>query len=279
MSLLKHKISRLSLLGVSVFLALYFFDSSSSYDVTVEAFRAKEISIDSIGIKTEDGNLFVARIGNKTKPTLLMIHGSPGSWTAWESLLMTTTIPTNFSVLAIDRPGYGKTNLNGGTLAEQSSAMLPLIEQYCNPCTLVGHSYGAALAFQLALDYPSRFDQLVSLAGTLVAPYQSPRWYNYFASNSLVNWFLPKNFSTSNNEMMLLASDLEIIENKLDQLQLPIVLWQGKADVLVNPDTPFYVLSRLAEVDLYFDTSGDHFVPWTDQTTVERLLLNTQSVK
>lgn len=279
MRILTHKMFKRTLWGVFVFLGLYFFVFLPANDATFAAFKVKEIPIDSIGVETQNGNIFAARIGDKTKPTLLMIHGSPGDWTAWKSLLLTTRIPAYFNVMAIDRPGYGKTNVKGRTLAAQSRALKPLIEQYCNPCVVLGHSYGAALAFQLALDYPERFNRLISLAGTLAAPYQSPRWYNHIASNVLINWLLPKDFKTSNAEMVRLASDLEIIESKLKQLQLPVVLWQGEADVLVNPDTPFYLLSTLTEVDLYFDPAGDHFVPWTDQTTIERLLLSNQSVK
>ena len=48
------------------------------------------------------------------------------------------------------------------------------MERECQPCTLVGHSYGGALALQLAVDFPQYTNAVVSLAGTVASDYQTP---------------------------------------------------------------------------------------------------------
>ena len=47
------------------------------------------------------------------------------------------------------------------------------MEAECHPCTLVGHSYGGALALQLAVDFSQHTNAIVSLAGTVAPDYQT----------------------------------------------------------------------------------------------------------
>ena len=47
----------------------------------------------------------VITIGDSTKPALLLIHGSPGDWSAWENIITNDSVRVAFHILAVDRAG------------------------------------------------------------------------------------------------------------------------------------------------------------------------------
>ena len=137
---------------------------------------------------------------------------------------------------------------------------------------MAGHSYGGALALQIAIDHKEQIAAVVSLSGTIAAPYQSPQWYNYLGDQWWVQKFLSKSMQASNREMMFLSSDLTALEANLKELDLPIYLLQGGEDVLVNPRSPFYLLDLLNSVQVEYNSQWDHFVIWTEKQAVVDLL-------
>lgn len=97
---------------------------------------------------------------------LLLLHGNFGSWRWWQPVLEQT--PPGCRAYAPDlrgcgdseRPGYGHDIEN---LTADARAFAHTVQ--CFPAHVVGHSLGAAVALQLALDHPTQVRSL-----TLVAP-------------------------------------------------------------------------------------------------------------
>lgn len=232
------------------------------------AFQQKKLPIVEYRYTLDDGEMYYVRIGDKSLPVLLLIHGSPGDWTAWKDLILTTDLAQHYQLIIPDRPGYQSSTTMGGGLAIQSSALAPLMEQHCQPCIVAGHSFGGALALQLAVDYPENVAAVVSLAGTIAAPFQAPKWYNDWAEHQWLQQFLTEGFLASNREMMLLSKDLYALTAKLKGLDLPIYLLQGGKDILVNPGSPFYLLGQFNRVNLRFNSQWDHFIIWTEMEEV-----------
>jgi 3-oxoadipate enol-lactonase len=114
-------------------------------------------------IQTPNLRVHYRSAGNGDTP-LLLLHGNFGSWRWWQPLL--EQIPAGYRAYAPDlrgcgdseRPGYGH---NIETLAADALAFASALDFF--PEHIVGHSLGAAIALQLALEQPVR-----SL--TLVAP-------------------------------------------------------------------------------------------------------------
>jgi pimeloyl-ACP methyl ester carboxylesterase len=102
--------------------------------------------------------------GEKNNPTLLLIHGYTASTFVWQ-----TTAPmfaeNGFHVLAVDLIGFGfssKPSWFDYTITAQAR----VIERFMNRlgigrATLVGSSYGGAVAATVALDYPEFVEKLV----------------------------------------------------------------------------------------------------------------------
>jgi pimeloyl-ACP methyl ester carboxylesterase len=73
-----------------------------------------------------------AEIGNDSLPVAFFVHGSPGSWSAWEGFFKDSLLLTKVKMVAVDRPGFGYSGLGKGEklLTEQSKYLRPILEKY-----------------------------------------------------------------------------------------------------------------------------------------------------
>jgi pimeloyl-ACP methyl ester carboxylesterase len=74
-------------------------------------------------------------------------------------------LPESVSAIALDRPGHGSSPLPGGGLEHNATAVLDALDaRDIDRAVLVGHSYGGAVALQVAASVPERVEALVLLA-------------------------------------------------------------------------------------------------------------------
>src|SRR5687767_4036719 len=102
-------------------------------------------------------------------PALVLIHGFASSTLVWSKVFLRLAA-AGFRVIAIDMLGFGYSGKprNGEyTIAGQATLVVSLLDRLkIKRATLVGSSYGGAVAATCALDYPQRVDRLV-LIGTV----------------------------------------------------------------------------------------------------------------
>ena len=107
--------------------------------------------------------------GDANAPALVLIHGFASSTLVWSKVFLRLAA-AGFRVIAIDMLGFGYSGKprNGEyTIAGQASLLVGLLDRLkIKRATLVGSSYGGAVAATCALDYPQRVDRLV-LIGTV----------------------------------------------------------------------------------------------------------------
>ena len=243
-----------------------------SFEIIRERFKQNNIPIEEHSYSKGIEKVYYVTAGKPSSKTILFIHGSPGDWTAWEQLLMNSALVEKYRIVVVDRPPYQGSTVEGGNLSKQSRALKKLMEAECHPCTLVGHSYGGALALQLAVDFTQHTNAVVSLAGTVASDYQTPKWYNILAQSSWIPPFLTNGLLASNREMLTLAQDLGALITALNILDIPFYFMQGGNDVLVDPRSPFVLLPHLNRAEIKFNSSWDHFVIWTLIPEVEALI-------
>jgi len=259
-------------LPLLLLLSTQLLDASPNFNAIQQEFAEKGILMTSHELITPDAILHYVRLGDEMLPSLLLVHGSPGDWSAWTSILEESSLVENYNIIVIDRPPYNNSRGNGGSLQTQSNVLQDLILAECDPCIAMGHSYGGALVLQLAVDYPDHFSKIISLAGTVAAPNQQPKCYNYMGNNSLIASFLSPSFKASNAEMMKLSKDLMLLYPRLDDLTADVILFQGGKDVLVAPDSPFYLFSKLDNITIDYNSERDHFMIWTDIEAIVSIL-------
>lgn len=107
--------------------------------------------------------------GDKTNPALVLIHGFASSTLVWSKVFLSLA-EAGFRVIAVDLLGYGYSGKprNGEyTIAGQARLLIGLLDRLgIKRATLVGSSYGGAVAATCALDHSDRLEKLV-LVGTV----------------------------------------------------------------------------------------------------------------
>jgi len=93
---------------------------------------------------------------------IVLLHCTGGSSRQWTELA--EALRTNFQVIAPDLCGYGGTTHWPGTgtfnLAVEADLVAALIDTLKRPAHIVGHSFGGAVALQLALRHPQHMKSL-----------------------------------------------------------------------------------------------------------------------
>src|SRR5437868_1463572 len=102
--------------------------------------------------------------GDENAPPMILIHGFISSNLIWTNTLLPLA-SEGFRVIAPDLPGYGYSDKPADaeyTIAEQAATMIGLLDRLqIKKATIVGASYGGAIAATMALDYPERVEKLI----------------------------------------------------------------------------------------------------------------------
>jgi pimeloyl-ACP methyl ester carboxylesterase len=102
--------------------------------------------------------------GDEDASPVILIHGFISSNLIWSHILLPLA-NAGFRVIAPDLPGYGysdKPKEAQYTISEQAQAVKRLMDRLgIESATIVGASYGGAIAATLALDYPERVEKLI----------------------------------------------------------------------------------------------------------------------
>lgn len=113
--------------------------------------------------------------GSPDNPPLLMLHGFPEYSAAWDEVA--TRLCDRFHCIAPDQRGYGRSwtpegveNYATALLVEDMAALIEALD--LAPVTLIGHDWGAAVAYGLAILQPDLVARLVIINGVHPVPFQ-----------------------------------------------------------------------------------------------------------
>ena len=114
--------------------------------------------------RVDGARIHYQEAGDEDAPPVILIHGFISSNLIWTNTLLPLA-NAGFRVIAPDLPGYGysdKPKDASYTIDEQAHAVKRLMDRLgIESATIVGASYGGAVAAMLALDYPERVDRLI----------------------------------------------------------------------------------------------------------------------
>lgn len=120
-----------------------------------------------------DGHPFhIRRWGDPTLPRLLLLHGFPEYGGAWRDLA--PLLAERFHCIAPDQRGYGQSwapeAVSDYAAGKLVGDMVALIGE--GPITVLGHDWGAAVAYGLAMFHPALVDRLIIMNGVHPVPFQ-----------------------------------------------------------------------------------------------------------
>lgn len=216
-----------------------------------------------------------ASIGSDSLPTVIFLHGAPGSWSAFIGFLANHNLNTRSKVVSVDRPGYGYSNFGNSepSLQKQSELLKPLLEKYSDtPNILIGHSLGGPMVAKLAMLYPELVDGLI-----LVAPSIDPElepdetWFRLPLHTPFLRWVLPVSLRVTNDEIYFLKDELELMLPDWSKINIPVIVIQGMEDELVPPGNADFAKQQLtnAKVKVVLIEDMNHFVPWSNPELIE----------
>jgi pimeloyl-ACP methyl ester carboxylesterase len=110
--------------------------------------------------------LHLVEAGPEDAPLVLLLHGFPDTWHCWEAQI--AHLAKRFHVVAPDQRGYNLSGRPRGVrsycIDELAGDVLALIDHYGQKtAAVVGHDWGAALTWHLAMTAPERIRQCVPM--------------------------------------------------------------------------------------------------------------------
>jgi len=112
--------------------------------------------------------------GDPHAPVLLFLHGFPEYSGAWAEVA--TRLADHYHCIAPDQRGFGQswapTEVEAYNLRELVGDMAAVIGGLGDPVTVIGHDWGAAVAYGLAMFKPELVSRLIIINGVHPAPFQ-----------------------------------------------------------------------------------------------------------
>jgi pimeloyl-ACP methyl ester carboxylesterase len=213
--------------------------------------------------------------GNPSAPRLILVHGTPGEATAWSDYLMNP--PPGVEVVALDRPGFGRSGPEGAMpgLAEQAAAVIALLPADGRPVVLLGHSLGGPVvawaAARLAVEQPQRVLGLVLLSASLDPAQEAIHPMQYVGAWGPVRGLLPRAIRNANSELMALKPELQALGAMLPAIHSKVVIVHGTQDDLVPVANVPYMQAHLSGarcVQTVLLPGLNHFLPWNSEAAV-----------
>ncbi len=239
-------------------------------EVATDALRA-EIAVDSPLFAT----VSYLRAGDSRGMRVILVHGTPGSATAWSDYVMSP--PPGAEVVALDRPGFGRSGPAGAktSLADQAAAVLALMPTDGRPVLLLGHSLGGPIVARVAADHPDRVAGLVLLAASLDPSLEVIHPMQYVGAWGLVKPLLPRTIRNANAELMSLKPELQALAQALPRITAKVVIVHGTKDDLVPVANVAFMQAHLTGarcVKTVLLEGQNHFLPWNSEATVREAI-------
>lgn len=126
-------------------------------DRVPHADKSRFVSVDGI-------RLHYQGFGDASAPPMVLIHGYTASLFVWKAVAPMLA-DAGFRVIAVDLVGFGYSEKPRGfeySISSQARIVTRFMERLgIGQATIVGSSYGGAVAATIALDYPERVEKLV----------------------------------------------------------------------------------------------------------------------
>jgi pimeloyl-ACP methyl ester carboxylesterase len=187
-------------------------------------------------IPTNSGGVFVQQKGPADGVPVVLFHGT-AAWSELWRRTIDTLAAAGFNVIALDLPPFGFSDRPGGyTRHEQAARVSDVLKQLrIGPAIIVGHSFGAGAATELAMRYPERARGLVLVDAALGlteppsdAPgLLAPKWVREI----LVSLTITNPLATKTLLRSLIARKERALPEYVEILQRPTVLRDSTPDI------------------------------------------------
>ncbi len=213
--------------------------------------------------------------GDTTKPLVMFVHGSPGSWSAFAHMLKDSALLSNYQMISADRPGFGYANFGKAepSIVKQSEFLRQILLRYPGKkAILVGHSLGGPVIAQMAMDYPEKIKGLLFVAPSIDPALEPDEWFRPLLRNFVFRTFTPTSLAVSNDEIIDLEEELVQMTDGWSKLRVPIYILQGDQDRLVPKENAYYPGRFMPDSLIHIELlqGVNHFIPWSHPKEIEK---------
>lgn len=239
---------------------------------------------------------------------LLLIHGKPGCIEDWEPFF---ALSNNFRITVFDRTGHGLSDAdfdrnNISSNAEIAFSIMTKLQ--LRDVILIGHSYGGAIALQMAArdasnlkgvlvigshSLPQEKIDLTSyplvlpvignwiakmagmLAGSLVKQGINTGFHPSedkippgFVEKRLHLWTQGKVLSTLAREEQAIRGDLSTLVSELDKITIKVFIVHGKKDRVINYERSLRLHDALSNSEIALIDDGGHYLQFSSLDTI-----------
>lgn len=276
------------LLGLFI-IACFIFDHYRQFrksdEELTQIFSERKIDASINYYTTHGRTLRYVTAGSDSLPTLLLLHGSPGSMSYYSGRYADSLIRNTFRVIAVDRPGYGYSGLGDPepSIEKQAAMIRPLLDslhEERHPIIIQGGSYGASIACRIAMDYPHLVDGLV-LTGPAIGPGREKYfWFTNIIEHWTIRWFIPRIFRSANTEKVHHKAELEKMLPYWKNIRVPVVYLQGVDDDIVDTSNASFAREHLVNVpylDIEFIKERYHRLAQYEWRTIRDAIMRVYS--
>jgi pimeloyl-ACP methyl ester carboxylesterase len=221
------------------------------YDEILDKWK---VPYEAINIDTGFGKTFIVRCGEKTQQPLILLHGTSSNSSMW--IDDASEYSKYYCVYAIDIPGEpGKSeerqySLKGSYYFEWLNELVDVLK--LGAVSIVGISLGAWLAVGFASRYPEKVEKLVLLCPSGIGAQKASFMFKAIPLMFLGEWGKDKIAQLVNGgqpipreaaeysrlisrQFNLRAESIPVYsDDQLKKLKMPILLFAGEKDVLLD---------------------------------------------
>ncbi|NLF45493.1 MAG: alpha/beta hydrolase [Syntrophomonadaceae bacterium] len=222
---------------------------------------------------------YESRKAKKPRGTVVFVHGSGGTSQTWREQM--PFFSDDWNCAAIDLPGHGRSSPPLCPSTTEAARLLKAFinqESFLAPIYLAGHSLGAAIVLEYALNYPGDPGGIIIIGGgaklKVLPQILTDLSHNEIHKDLIKMSFSPKSdphlidsqaeLFMQNSSAVLYAdfnacNEFDLTEN-LSGITSPALMITGDEDVLTPPKYADYLQNHLSDSRLVIVESAGHFV-------------------
>ncbi|GAB1309633.1 alpha/beta fold hydrolase [Urechidicola sp. KH5] len=240
----------------------FFDDNNKSVFIQHSSFRDKEFRI--ISTQEEIDSL---------KPTLILLHGSPGGSMDFKAYLVDDDLRSKANLLALDRVGYSENSLKEVQPIAFEQAWINRFTDSLNVETtiLAGYSYGGPIALASQKSYK----KVVIMAGAVSSEAEPMFWFVNFYKWRLTRWMMPKMLEAASVEKIGHPEDLQSIEQSWGNTPANVISIHGDVDWIVPYENSIFLENQFSkeQYEILTLTGASHDLIWSRFEEIKQELI------